>query len=456
MASISSLGVGSGLDLSGLLDQLRSAERQKLQPITQQKTQEQAKISAYGRLRSGLSELQDAVGKLNGGPLYQGLKASVQGGEGMTANTGADASPGSYQVEIKQTARAGSLASSGVERDKPLIADDANAPKLTLNFGDGSTRDIALAPGATLEEIRDAVNADAEAGVNASIIFDGTDHRLVLSSRDTGADAAVTNMAFSGLADGVTLGEDLETRQVGRDASLKINGIDITSPTNTVQDAIQGVTLELEPGLENQTRTLVVARDEESVREAVQGFVDTFNKLKSTLGRMTQGVGEAAGELVGDRTVRNIETTLSRNLSDSVPGGELTLMSQVGISLKADGRLELDTARLNEVMADNPQALEGFFAGADEQAGLAGRLSATLDRALNSEGTLQSAVKGSEARVASLETRFERMEAGIERTMERYRQQFGRLDSMISQMSSTGAFLTQQLDMLNAQMNRSR
>ncbi|WP_444677462.1 flagellar filament capping protein FliD [Halomonas sp. E19] len=153
--------------------------------------------------------------------------------------------------------------------------------------------------------------------------------------------------------------------------------------------------------------------------------------------------------------MRTIETSLSRNLSDRVLGGKLSLMSQVGISLKADGRLELDTTKLNDVIAENPQALADFFAGADEQAGMAGRLGATLDRALNSnDGMIQSAVKGSEARMESLETRFKRMETSIERTMERYRKQFGQLDSMIAQMSSVGSYLTQQLDMLNAQMSR--
>ncbi len=460
MASITSLGVGSGLDLTGLLNQLRAAERQKLQPITQQKNQEQAKISAYGRLRSGLSELQDAVGKLNGNPLYEGLKASVKGGEGMTAITSAEASPGSYKVVINNTAQAGSLASTGItDRDTPVIAADATDPKLTVTFGDSSTKEIDLTQGATLEAIRDAVNADAEAGVNASIVFDGTNHRLVLSSRETGADAGITNMAFSGLAPGVTLNDDQGTLQEGRDASLTINGIDITSSTNTVKGAIQGVTLELDPGLENETLSLVVEKDNEAIRDAIQGFVDTFNKLKSTLGRMTQVTGDAAtaGELVGDRTIRTIETRLSRNLTDIVSGGELTRMSQIGISLKADGRLELDSTKLANVIADNPQALADFFAGADEKSGMAGRLAGTLELALDSkDGMVQRALSGSEERVKGLEERFERMEQSIERTMERYRKQFGQLDNMMARMNSVGSYLTQQLDMLNAQMIRRR
>ncbi|WP_346795855.1 flagellar filament capping protein FliD [Halomonas sp. Bachu 37] len=458
MASISSLGVGSGLDLSGLLDQLRSAERQKLQPITQQKTQEQAKVSAYGRLKSGLSELQDAVGKLNSNSLYQGLKANVQGGEGMTATTSAEANPGRYEVAITNTARAGSLASTGVSSLDTVLTTTTDTASLQLTFGDAeagtTTKTVELEAGLTLEGVRDAINADPDAGVNASIINDGSEngYRLVLSSKETGAEAGISGMSFANFTD-ANLKGDAGTHQKGLDAKLKINGIDITSSTNTVEGAIQGVTLQLDPGLANETRSLIVEKDEESIREAVQSFVDIYNKLDSTLGRMTQGVGEAAGELVGDRTVRTIETGLSRNLTDSVLGGELTMMSQVGISLKADGRLELDTAKLNEVMADNPQALADFFAGADEKAGMAGRLEATLGRALDDEnGMIQRAVSGSEARVASLDTRFERTEQSIERTISRYQKQFSQLDSMMSQMNSTSGYLFQQLNMINGQM----
>lgn len=456
MASISSLGVGSGLDLSGLLDQLRSAERQKLQPITAQKTQEQGKISAYGRLQSGLSKLQDAVANLNDGGLYQSLSASVQG-EGMTATTTEEASPGRYEVAVTHTARAGSLASMGVaDLETTQIAADAIDPKLTVTFGNDTTKDIALTPGATLEEIRDAVNADADAGVDASIIFDGTDHRLVLSSRESGADAGVKDMAFSGLEGGVTLAGDPDTHQAGRDALLDINGIEITSTTNTVEGAIQGVTLTLDPSASGETMSLVVERDRESVKEAVTAFVDAYNEMKSTVGRMTNVTGDAetAGELVGDRTVRNVESQLSRNLVDTVAGGDITMMSQLGISLQANGRLEMDADKLDEVMADNPQALVDFFAGDSEEAGMAGRLEGTLGRMLGDDGTVQSAISSSEVQVSSLERRYDRTEQSIERTIDRYRKQFSQLDGLIAQMNSVSSYLGQQLTMLNSQFNQ--
>ncbi|RTR04414.1 flagellar filament capping protein FliD [Halomonas nitroreducens] len=448
MASISSLGVGSGLDLGGLLDQLRSAERQKLTPIVEQKTEEEARISAFGRLQSGLEKFQTAVDTLNDASTYSNLTASVLG-EGMTATTSDDANAGSYEITVNQTARAGSLASTQVtDLDAPLTGANAS---LDLTFGDGSTTSVALTEGATLGEIRDTINADAAAGVDASIINDGTGYRLVLSSRESGADAGVNGMTFTN-AD-ASLAEDAATLQAGRDAEMDINGIAITSTTNTVEDAIQGVTLELEPSASGETLSLTVAPDTESLKEAVKDFVSAYNEMKSTVGRMTKATGdvETAGELVGDRKVRTIESRLSRDLTNPSSGGDLEIMSSVGISLNDSGRLELDEDKLDEVIADNPEGLQGFFAGTSEDGGFAGRLASSLDNMLDTDGMIERAIDSAESRVDRIEDRYDRTERHINRTLERYRSQFSQLDGMIAQMNSTSAYLSQQLSALNQQ-----
>lgn len=451
--AISALGVGSGLDLTGLLDQLRVAERQKLQPITTQKTQEQAKISAYGRLQSGVDKFQKAVASLNDASLYSRLTTSVQG-EGVAATAGADAVAGSYEVAVTQTARAGSLATTRIDNlDDPLT--EAGGA-IDLTFGDGSTHSVPLAEGSTLADIRDAINDDPNAGVTASIINDGSGNRLVLNSKESGADAGITDMAFTNLSAGVTLDKDVDTYQAGRDALLEINGIEVTSASNRVEGAIQGVTLDLDASAGGETATVTIEQDDGAVKEAVQEFVSAYNQMKSTIDRMTNVTGDAdtAGDLVGDRTVRIIESRLSSNLIDSVAGGELSIMSQVGIQLNEKGRLELDEAKLDEMVANNPQGVADFFAGADEEAGMAGRLSGTLAQFLGSDGMIGSAIESSETRVDRLDSRYKRMEASIELTIERYRKQFGQLDSMIAQMNATSTYLGQQFDMLSAQLDR--
>ena len=467
MATITSLGVGSGLDLTGLLDQLQAAERGKLAPITLQKKQQQAKISAFGQLQTSLNAFQDAVAKINDPKLYQSLSANVRGtggGEAIKATAAADALPGSYRVEVSQLATSGTLASNRVgERDAAMDLQGATA--LQLTFGDGESVAINIAEGSSLAGIRDAINADKDAGVNATIINDGTGYRLALSSKTTGADASVENLSFVDAGGTVVPGpfaEDAATKRSGENAALTVNGITISSAENSIEGAIQGVTLNLTEldivDGETASSTINIERDTLKQREAINGFVKAFNDLKGTIGKLTNFTGdsETAGELLGDNTVRTIESRLRSVLTGGVEGGELSTLNQLGITLQRDGKLKVDEETLDDLVANNPQALNAFFAGENEGDGMAGRLNTTIEQMLGNNGVVKLAISGAENRVKSLDDRFERMEKTIEGTISRYRTQFGQLDAMIAQMNSMSSYLTQQFDALDSQLGRKK
>ena len=467
MATITSLGVGSGLDLTGLLDQLQAAERGKLAPITLQKKQQQAKISAFGQLQTSLNAFQDAVAKINDPKLYQSLSANVRGtggGEAIKATAAADALPGSYRVEVSQLATSGTLASNRVgERDAAMDLQGATA--LQLTFGDGESVAINIAEGSSLADIRDAINADKEAGVNATIINDGTGYRLALSSKTTGADASVENFSFVDAGGAVVPGpfaEDAATKRSGENAALTVNGITISSAENSIEGAIQGVTLNLTEldivDGEMASSTINIERDTLKQREAINGFVKAFNDLKGTIGKLTRFTGdsETAGELLGDNTVRTIESRLRSVLTGGVEGGELSTLNQLGITLQRDGKLKVDEETLDGLIANNPQALNAFLAGENEGEGMAGRLNTTIEQVLGNNGVVKLAISGAENRVKSLDDRFERMEKTIEGTISRYRTQFGQLDAMIAQMNSMSSYLTQQFDALDSQLGRKK
>ncbi|MCP1316183.1 flagellar filament capping protein FliD [Halomonas sp. 707B3] len=463
MATITSLGVGSGLDLTGLLDQLQEAERGKLAPITRQKEQQQAKISAYGQLQTSLNAFQDAVAKVNDPALYQSLSANVQG-DAIKATATADALPGSYRVEVTKLATTGSLASSRVtESDTALDLQSATAIQLT--FGNSDTVSIDIAADSSLTDIRDAINANKEAGVNATIINDGTGYRLALSSKTTGADASIASFGFVDAAGATVAGpfaEDAATKQTGENAALTVNGIAISSANNQIEGAIQGVTLNLaELSIadgETASSTVNVERDTLKQREAISGFVKAFNDLKGTIGKLTSfnGDSETAGDLVGDSTVRTIESRLRSVLTGGVAGGELSTLNQLGITLQRDGTLEMDEDKISDLVANNPQALSDFFVGGEAGNGLAAQLDSTVERMLGDNGVVKLAISGAESRVKSLDERYERMEKTIEGTISRYRTQFGQLDSMIAQMNSMSSYLTQQFDALDAQLGRKK
>ncbi|WP_430468691.1 flagellar filament capping protein FliD [Vreelandella titanicae] len=465
MATITSLGVGSGLDLTGLLDQLQEAERGKLVPITRQKEQQAEKISAYGQLQTALNGFQDALAKINDPKLYQSLSANVRG-DAIKATTTADALPGSYRVEVSQLATSGTLASGRVN-EKDQILDLQGATKLKLTFGSGDSVDIAIAADSTLNSIRDAINADKASGVNATIINDGSGYRLALSSKATGTDASIDNFSFVDAAGTVVTGPFAEATEVGakrqgQDAALTVNGIAISSAKNQIEGAIQGVTLNLtELSIaegETASSTVNIERDTLKQREAINGFVKAFNDLKDTIGTLTafDAESDTVGKLLGDSTVRTIETRLRSVLTGGVEGGELSTLSQLGVSLQRDGKLKVDDDKLSELVAKNPQALSAFFAGDKKEGGLAGKLVTSVEQMLGNNGVLKGAITGAENRVKSLDTRYERMEKTIEGTITRYRTQFGQLDVMIAQMNSMSSYLTQQFDALDTQLGRKK
>ena len=447
MASIASLGIGSGLDLNGLLDQLQDAERGKLKPIERQLETQQTKISAYGQLQSALSQFQTAAAELNDSALYESLSTNV-GGDAITATADGEAQPGSYNVTVNTLATRGTLASEGVaELDASLTTAEQT---LTFSFGDGSSKEVTIGANSSLEDIRDAINASEDSGVNATIVNDGTNYRLALSSSETGADASITGFSFSGTE---PFAADTDnTLQAGTDAALTVNGIAITSPTNQVEGAIQGVTLNLQ---EEGDSTVEVEQNTRAVREAITGFVDAYNELKGTIGELTSYNAETdvAGELNGDNTVRTVESRMRSILSGGIEG-EFSMLSDIGISLQRDGTLSIDESELDNAIVNNQDALSVFFAGDADDSGMAGQLNQGLDQLLGTNGAVKGAITGAENRVESLVEHYTRTEQNIERTISRYRTQFGQLDSMIAQMNQTSSYLTQQFDALDAQLGR--
>lgn len=442
MATISSLGVGSGLDLNGLLDQLEAAERSKLQPIQQQIKTQETKISGYGQFQSSLSQFQDAANALSNPDLFGSLTTDVQGNAVMAA-ADATATPGSYDIEVAQLATAGNLASGRVEDPSAALSDAEETVVLSFEGRDDAT--FVMEAGSSLEDVRDAINADADAGVSASIIFDGTDYRLALSSSETGEDASITGLTMGGALEG-------EIFNPGQNAEFNVNGIPITSATNQVEGAIEGVTLSLQEG-DGATSTINIQRDEGTIREAITDFVDAYNEFKSTIGTLTafDVDNETSGALNGESAVRSVENTLRSVLAAGSEGGELNMLADLGISLTRTGTLSIDDDKLNQVIANDRGELAEFFAGGENSVGLAANVGTSIEQMLSTNGVVKGAITSAENRIENLNDRFARVESSIDSTISRYRTQFGQLDSMISQMNQTSDYLTQQFNMINAQ-----
>lgn len=464
MSTISSLGVGSGLDLNGLLDELEAAERMKLEPIVQQQEKHQTTISAYGQLEGDLSGLQVSTAALSDPATFEAVSSEVNG-DSVQAAASADAVPGRYQVEVEQLAQASSVATERVDD----ATESLGAGTLSFTLGNGETLDIQIAAEeSSLEDIRDAINAE-NAGVTASIIHDGQGYRLSLVSSETGTDAAVTGIQVSGdLSQNLEMdatqdenGAFLEggTYVAARNALLTVNGVAITSQSNMVEGAIQGVTLSLE---EVGRSTVTVQQDTDVAKQAIVAFVDSYNALRATIGHLTsfdasdsdKKEGSTGGALLGNSTLRSIESQLRSVMNSGVEGDGYNWLFEIGITLNVDGTLRLDEAKLDEAIANDFSGVQAFFVGDAENPGLAQQLDDALEAILADGGTLDLAVSSLESQIERLDQQYIRTEQQIERTMERYRAQFVQLDLMVAQMNQTSQYLTEQFDMMNAQMGR--
>lgn len=444
MATISSLGIGSGLDLSGLLEDLKDAESEKLTPIVTQQKSYQTKLSAFGTLESSLTALREAVGKLSDPTTFTAVTSSMTG-DGVTANITGDAVSGRYQVKVSQLAQAQSLASGGLSTDKTEALGKSGT--LGIRVGGEEAVDIAIGSDDSLEDIRDAINK-ADTGATASIVFNGSQYQLTLTSKETGTQSAIQ------VTDDDNLFGFSETVPA-QDAQLEVNGISITSQSNSVEGALEGVTFELTSTTES-AQTLSVSKDTESMTKAVQAFVDAYNSFQGTADALTSYDSESdtAGVLLGNSTMRGIESRLRGVLSYNGGEGEFSMLSDLGIERQLDGTLKVDDDKLADAMSNNSEAVSQFFAGVDGEGGLGASIEDTMGTILDDDGLLKIATDGIDTSLERLSDRYTRMQESIDATVARYRTQFASLDSLVSQMNSTSDYLTQQFDALNSQLNQ--
>jgi flagellar hook-associated protein 2 len=363
MASISSLGIGSGVLTSDLVDQLVEAERgPKEQRLDFKSEQTDAKLSAYGQLRSAVTELRLPMRQLGSADAMRSFSASSSGA-GVSASVDSSiASRGTYNLDVSQMAQASAMAFQELaDRDSTSVGSGT----LTLAVGDKSTDITIDESNDTLQGLANSIN-DSDAGVSASIINTGSGYRLVLSSDETGSANAI-NMSTdaaggSALANFVTAAEETTPAQ---DAKFTINGIEVTKGSNTVDDVVDGVTFDI---TSTGVSTVKVEQDTGAVAERVQAFVDKFNALQNTVSELTSfnaDTGEAS-VLTGDSTVRNIQNQLKRVLSDIVPGLEnanVRSLADVGISTNFEtGELQFNSQRFQQQLVENPDDVTALFA----------------------------------------------------------------------------------------------
>lgn len=372
--AISSLGVGSGVLTSDLVDKLVAAERKPTeQRLDFNQKRSEALISAYGKLRSAVTELRLPMRQLSSPDNLKAFSGSSSN-EGVAVTVDSNkASTGSYSVQVDSLARAQSLASgSFADKDSTSVGTGS----LTIKVGDEIKTLTIDSSNDTLQGLASEIN-DAGIGVSAGVVDTGDGFRLVVSSNETGTvnEVSITvndddgnNTDAAGLSrfvfDETTT--NLTETVTAKDAVVQINGIQITRSNNTIDNAIEGLTFDLkEAGITSEVK---VTQDLGKVANRVKAFVDKFNELQSTIKDLS-GFNAETGQgslLTGDSTIRNIQGQLRQVLTRVVPGLEdssVRSLADVGITTNFEtGGLEFDAAKFKDQLAKNPDDVTALFA----------------------------------------------------------------------------------------------
>ncbi len=452
MASVTSLGVGSGLDLNTLLTGLMNAERQPLQLLQQKQSNLQSQVSALGQVKSSLSALQSAAAALSTPASFATFQA-VSSNSNVSATASATAAPGSYQIQVNQLAQQQKIQSTGFASIKtPAVANGT----LTIQVGSDASKAVNINvtdSNNTLAGLRDSINA-AGSGVVATIINDGSanGNHLVLTSKDGGSANQIKLSGLDGFNyDSATqTGQQFSQLQTAQDAKFTVDGIAITKSSNTVTDAIDGVTLNLAKAPTDGTATtLTVSRDTSAMSKKIQAFADAYNSLRSTLKNVSawDSTSKSGAALSGDYSVRAVQSQVLSAVTSSVPGspGGFNKLSDIGITLQADGSLKVDSDKLTKALADPTKDASKLFTGVGTTGGLAAKVTKSVTSLLSDQGVVGSRTSGLNTSIKSVGDQMDNMNRQMDMIEKRYRTQFSNLDSTLAQLNSRGNYLLQQL-----------
>lgn len=432
--AISAGGIGSGLDIQGLVGQLMALERQPLTALARKEAAFTNELTAFSSLRSTLSNFKSTAASLAETETFDKVKGTSSDATLFSATADSTAALTSYSIEVLDLAQAdkkyaqGAAAYAG-QTGSFDVTSGSNTFSVTV---DGTNN--------SLEGIRDAINESADnTSVSASVITDENgDDQLILTAKDIGSANEITLSDTSGTVAG-TLNFGAVTGFEQLDARVKIDGFVISSSSNTISDVIDGVTLTLNAKT-TSAESLTIGRDTGSIKAEVSKFVALYNGVNQAL----NGFGGESGALSGDNTLLSVERGIQSVLNTPTSGGSLRYLSEIGISRDENGTLVLDSEEFEAAINDDLAAVTALFTTAEQ--GFAVRMEQRLDSYLDSaSGLIKAREDGINSGIKLLQSREEALERRLESVEQRLRDQFTALDTLISQMTSTGNFLTQQL-----------
>lgn len=468
MATISSAGIGSGLDVNSIVTQLVALERKPVEALQTTATKIQTQISSFGRLQSALSKVRDAAAKLASADTWTQRTASSSDTSAVTATVTGSGATANYIIKPTQLVQAQSNSSPGfLAKTDPVgtghlviergtwFSDTAFATKPGT-----SAVDITIgAEDNTLEKVRDKINA-ADAGVSAAIVWDGSYYRLSITAKEGGTanGLRITSTDDDGdPVDGNGLSRltydppsgstQMTLNQAATDAVALVNNLEVHSNSNTFDDVIDGVSFTINKDGGSPV-SLGVDHDSASMKKAVQDFVSAYNdmnKLARDLTKIDTANSANNGALQGDRAAVNLQLQLRGMVGATGPtSGTFARLTDIGISTASDGTLSITDTKLSAALED-PTALRTLFDGDGSTDGVAEQLRSVIDQMTGTDGSISSRTTGLQDRLTRNQKDQDRLEDRVAATEKRLRAQYSALDTKMAGLNSLQSYLTQQI-----------
>ena len=472
MATLSSLGVGAGIDSESIVTQLVALEKAPVEKIQTETTKLETKLSTWGRVQSAFSALKDASAALNKDSFWKATTATSSDSAAVSVTSSAGTPAGAYSVNVSSLATA-QFISSAAYTDKTSVVGDGS---LKITFGtyesDGgdppaitfsakaaaAAIDITISPGDnTLEKIRDRINA-ANAGVTASLVTDAAGTRLVMRGPNgetngfkvevtEGTTAGLSALAFDGSTGGGT--SNMVSNQSAANAKATINGIEISSESNTLTDVLDGLTLQLNK-VTTSAVDVSVADDTTSIKAGIEAFKTAYNDLVGLIRVQTlyDQDSQTAGPLQGDSTATGLLRQI-RTLAGTTTSASSTFnrLSAIGFDIGTDGTLSLNSTKLDTAMKNLPE-LQKFFSNDDTDAsaqGIAQRFQDLASQIVDTDGIISTRQEGIKATIKRNDQKIERLEDRVALIEARLRKQYSALDTSMGSLTALQSYVTAQL-----------
>jgi flagellar hook-associated protein 2 len=453
MAGLTSQGIGSGLDVAGLVAKLVAAEKAPRQTqITRAQTSTVTTISALANLKGAMSTFNDALTSLKSEEVFAARSATSSDQAIFSASAGTNAVSGTYDVEVGNLASAHQISTTAFAAGAGEVVGTGT---LTIASGDKSFSVSIDETHNTLAQIRDAINQsrDNNGAVSATIVNAADGAHLVLSAQKSGEDNAITvsqsggNGGLSRLEYNPSLTTNYRQLHEALDAVVYVAGYEHTSSTNFFEDVIDGVSLTLrDEGEEDEIYKLTIEQDTTASATRIKKFVDSFNALAKQLASLRSYDAETdkGGPLIGDAMLRGIETELRSKVTSAVSGltGDHQSLASIGIVTQKDGTLKVDGTKLEKALNTDFDGVAKLFGS---EGGVASRLASALDRQLASDSSIDTRTKALNDKSLALKKEQEVLETRMLAVEKRYNAQFNALDSLLANLGSQSSFLTQQL-----------